>query len=175
MAQKRKHKANLKWAENQIDDFLRYLAEQCQPYFEEIASDDASKFMAPMWWSVGYVILRGMADKKSVSPDDTDTLIDRSMLLLELLTHSQHPIFNEILDRFVIPMAKELNIDKDNDAINEHLIKSIAYIVHKLKEGETLSVPALTGADGIILKRAETVNADAASTTEDRQPQGTTL
>ncbi len=172
MTQKRKHKANLKWAENQIDDFLSYLAEQCQPYFEEIASDDASKFMAPMWWSVGYVILRGMADKKTVSPDDTDTLIDRSMLLLELLTHSQHPIFNEILDRFVLPMAKELKIAKDNDAINEHIFKCIAFIANKLKEGETLSVPALTGPDGILIKREQT--ADAVSTTEDRHVQGVT-
>lgn len=153
MAQNKTHKANLKWAENHIADFERYLAEQCQPHFKEFAAEDASKCIAPMWWSVGYVILRGMADKKSVSPDDTDTLIDRAMLLLELLTHSQHPIFNEVLQIFVLPMVEALNIDKNNDAINEHIFKSIAFIAHKLKEGETLSVPALTGPDGIMLKR----------------------
>ncbi len=174
MTQNKKHKANLKWAEKHIADFERYLAEQCQPYFKEVTAKDSSKFTAPMWWSVGYVILRGMADKKSVSADDTDTLIDRAMLLLELLTHSQHPIFNEILQEFVLPMAKALNIDKDNDAINEHIFKSIAFIAHKLKEGETLSIPDLTGPDGIIIKREETANADAASTTEDGQTQGAT-
>ena len=172
MTYSKMHKANLKWAEKHITDFERYLAEQCQPSFKEVAAEDSSKFMAPMWWSVGYVILRGMADKKSVSADDTDTLIDRAMLLLELLTHSEHPIFNEILQKFVLPMAKALNIDKDNDAINEHIFKSIAFIAHKLKEGETLSIPDLTGPDRIIIKREETANADAASTTEDRQIQG---
>ena len=174
MTRNKAHKANYKWAKKHIADFERYLAEQCLPYFEKVAAEEAAQFMAPMWWSVGYVIQRGMADKKSVSPDDTDTLIDRAMLLLELLTHSQHPIFNEILDRFVLPMAKELNIDKDNDAINEHIIKSIAYIVYKLKEGETLSVPELNGPDGIMLKREDAANADAASTTENRQAQETT-
>ena len=153
MAQNKTHKANLKWAEKHITDFERYLAEQCQPSFKEVAAEDSSKFMAPMWWSVGYVILRGMADKKPVSVDDTDTLIDRAMLLLELLTHSQHPIFNEILQKFVLPMAKALNIDKDNDAINEHIFKSIAFIAHKLKEGETLTISDLTGPDGIIIKK----------------------
>ena len=154
-----------------MTDFERYLAEQCKPYFEENASEDTSQFMAPMWWSVGYVILRGMADKKSVSPDDTDTLIDRAMLLLELLTHSQHPIFNEILDKFVLPMAKELNIEKDNDAINEHIFKCIAYIVHKLKEGETLSVPALTGPDGIMLQREDPDHTPPTSASKNRSRQ----
>ena len=174
MTQKRKHKANLKWAKKHMTDFERYLAEQCQPYFEEFASDDTSKYVAPMCWTVGYVILQDMADKKSVSPDNTDTLIHRAMLLLELLTQSQHPIFNEILDKFVLPMAKELNIDKDNDAINEHIFKSIAYIVHKLKEGETLLVPDLTGPDGIMIKIEDTANTDAATTEENRQAQETT-
>ncbi len=173
MTQNRKHKSNYKWAKKHIADFERYLSEQCQPHFEKIASEDSSKFMAPMWWSVGYVILRGMADKKSVSADDTDKLTDRAMLLLELLTHSEHPIFHEILQTFVLPMAKALNIDQDNDAINEHIFKSIAFIAHKLKEGETLSVPELNGPDGIIIKREETANADAASPTEDKQIQGT--
>lgn len=174
MTQNRKHKANYKWAKKHITDFERYLAEQCQPHFEEVAAEESSQFMAPMWWSVGYVILRGMADKKSVSADDTDKLTDRAMLLLELLTHSEHPIFHEILQTFVLPMAKALDIDKDNDAINEHIFKSIAFIAHKLKEGETLSVPELNGPDRIIIKREETANADAASTTEDRQIQDVT-
>lgn len=172
MTQNKKHKANYKWAKKHITDFERYLAEQCQPYFEEVAAEESSQFMAPMWWSVGYVILRGMADKKSVSADDTDTLIDRAMLLLELLTHSEHPIFHEILQIFVLPMVEALNIEKNNDAINEHILKSIAFIAHKLKEGETLSIPDLTGPDGIIIKREDAAN--AASTTEDRQTQGTT-
>ena len=172
MTQKKKHKANYKWAKKHITDFERYLSEQCQPYFEAMASEDSSKFMAPMWWSVGYVILRGMADKKSVSADDTDTLIDRAMLLLELLTHSEHPIFHEVLQTFVLPMAKALNIDKDNDAINDHIFKSIAFIAYKLKAGETLSVPDLTGPDGRIIKREDAT--DAASTTEDRQIQDVT-
>ena len=91
-----------------------------------------------MWWSVGYVILRGMADKQSVSADDTDTLIDRAVLLLELLTYSQHPIFHEIRQKFVLPMATELNIDEDNDAINQHILKSIAFVVFSLRDGENL-------------------------------------
>lgn len=158
MTQNRKHKANIKWAEKHIADFEHYLAEQCQPYFEEIASEETSRFMAPMWWSVGYVILRGMAEKKSVSPDDTDTLIDRSMLLLELLTHSQHAIFKEVLQKFVLPMAESLNIEKDNDAINEHIFKCIIHIGNKLKEGETLTVPALSGPDSILIQREDVQN-----------------
>lgn len=171
MAQNKTHKTNLKWAKNHIADFERYLAEQCQPYFKEVTAEDSSKFMAPMWWSVGYVILRGMADKQSVSADDTDTLIDRAMLLLELLTHSQHPIFHEILHRFVMPMAEALNIDKDNDAINEHILKSIAFVVHKLKEGETLSVPELTGPDGITIQREGTTHTHPTSTSQNRSMQ----
>lgn len=139
MTRNEAHKANYKWAKKHIADFERYFAEQCLSYFKKVAAEEAAQFMAPMWWSVGYVIQRGMADKKSVPPDDTDTLIDRAMLLLELLTHSQHPIFNEILDRFVLPMAKELNIDKDNNAINEHIFKSIAFIVHNSKRGNFIS------------------------------------
>lgn len=166
------HESNHKWAKKYITDFERYLSEQCQPHFKKVAAEDSSKFMAPMWWSIGYVILRGMADKQSVSVDDTDTLIDRAMLLLELLTHSQHPIFHEILQEFVLPMAEAKNIDKDNDAINEHILKSIAFVVHKLKEGEYLFVPDLTSLDGIMIKREETVNIHAASTTEDSQIQG---
>ena len=173
MTQTNTHDSNYVWAQEHIADFERYLAEQCQPYFKEVVAEDSSKFMAPMWWSVGYVILRGMADKQSVSADDTDTLIDRAMLLLELLTHSQHPIFQEILQGFVLPMAETLNIEKNNDAINEHILMSIAFVVHKLKEGETLSVPDLTGPDGITIKREEIVNAHVTSTTVDRQIQGT--
>ena len=144
---------NYDWAQKHIADFERYLAEQCRPYFEEVAAEDSSKFMAPMWWSVGYVILRGLADKQSVSADDTDTLIDRAMLLLELLTHSQHLAFHEIRQKFILPMAKALNIERDNDAINRHILKSIAFIVFSLRDGETLTIPALTGPDGITLKR----------------------
>ena len=172
MTQTNTHYSNYNWAKARITDFERYLAEQCQPYFKEVAAEDSSKFMAPMWWSVGYVILRGMADKQSVSADDTETLIDRAMLLLELLTHSQHPIFHEILQGFVLPMAETLNIDKDNDAINEHILNSIAFVVYKLKEGETLSVPDLTGTGGITIKREGVVNAHVASTAEDRHIQG---
>jgi hypothetical protein len=162
---------NYDWAEKYITDFERYLSEQCQPYFEEVAAEDSSKFMAPMWWSVGYVILRGMADKQSVSADDTDTLIDKAVLLLELLTYSQQPIFHEIRQKFVLPMARELNIDEDNDAINQHILKSIAFVVFSLRDGETLTVPDLTGPDGITLKREGVVNARASSTAEDRQIQ----
>lgn len=174
MTQNKTHKINYKWAKKHISDFERYLAEQCQPYFEEVASEESSQFMAPMWWSVGYVILRSMADKQSVSADDTDILIDKAMLLLELLTYSQHPIFQEILHKFVLPVAETLNIDKDNDAINEHILRNIAFIVYKLKEGETLSVPDLTGPGGIILKRAGVANIHVASTVEDKQIQGAT-
>ena len=106
-----------------------------------------------------------------VPADDTDTLIDRSMLLLELLTHNQSPIFYEILQGFVLPVAKALNIDKDNDAINQHILKSIAFIVFSLQDGETLTVPDLSGPDGITLKREGAANARAASTAEDRQIQ----
>ena len=171
MAKTGKPDPNYDWAEKHITDFERYLAKQCQPYFEEVAAEDSSKFMAPMWWSVGYVILRGLTDKQSVSANDTDTLIDRSMLLLELLTHNQSPIFYEILQGFVLPMAKALNIDKDNDAINQHILKSIAFIVFSLQDGETLTVPDLSGPDGITLKREGAANARAASTAEDRQIQ----
>lgn len=163
--------SNYDWAQKHIADFERYLTEQCQPYFEEVAAEDSSKFMAPMWWSVGYVILRGMADNQSISADDTDTLIDRSMLLLELLTYSQHPVFHEIRKRFVLPMAQALNIDKDNDGINQHILKSVAFIVFSLQDGETLTVPDLTGPDGITLKRERVGNAHAHSTAKDRQIQ----
>jgi hypothetical protein len=168
-----KQDLNYDWAQKYIADFERYLAEQCQPYFEEVAAEDSSKFMAPMWWSVGYVILRGIAENQSISADDTDTLIDRAMLLLDLLTHSQHPIFHEIRERFVLPMAKTLKIDKDNDAINQHILKSIAFIVSSLQDGETLTVPALTGSDGITLKRERTAKARTTSTSEDRHIQDT--
>lgn len=162
---------NYDWAQKHIADFERYLTEQCQPYFEEVAAEDSSKFMAPMWWSVGYVILRGMADNQSISADDTDTLIDRSMLLLDLLTHSRHLVFHEIRQKFVLPMAQALNVDKDNDAINQHILKSIAFVVFSLQDGETLTVPDLTGTDGITLKREGTGKARAPSTAEDRQIQ----
>lgn len=174
MTQTDTHNANYVWAQKHISDFEHYLAEQCQPYFKEVAAEDSSKFMAPMWWSVGYVIQRCLTDNQSVSPDDTDMLIDRAMLLLELLTHSQHPIFQEILQSFVLPMVEALNIDKDNDAINEHILMRIAFVVHKLKEGETLSVPDLTGSDGIIIKREGIVNDHVASPTANRQIQGST-
>ena len=159
---------NYDWAQKYITDFERYLTEQCQPYFEEVAAEDSSKFMAPMWWSVGYVILRGIADKQPIPVDDTDTLIDRSMLLLELLTHSRHPIFHEILQGFVLPMARVLGIERDNEAINEQILKHIAFVVHSLRDGETLSVPDLTGPDGITLKRERTANARATSTEQNR-------
>ena len=68
-------------------------------------------------------------------------------------------------------MAKALNIDKDNDAINQHILKSIAFIVFSLQDGETLTVPDLSGPDGITLKREGAANARAASTAEDRQIQ----
>lgn len=171
MGKKGTQDPNYDWAQRYITDFERYLAEQCQPYFEEVAAEDSSKFMAPMWWSVGYVILRGLTDKESVSADDTDTLIDRSMLLLELLTHSQHPVFHEILQRFVLPMARALNIEKDNEAINEQILKHIAFIVHSLRDGEILSVPDLTGPDGITLKRERVGNTHVHSTAKDRQIQ----
>ena len=163
--------SNFDWAQKHIADFERYLMEQCQPYFEEVAAEDSSKFMAPMWWSVGYVILRGMTDNQSISADDTDTLIDRSMLLLELLTYSQHPVFHEIRKRFVLPMAQALNIDQDNDAINQHILKSVAFIVFSLQDGEILTVPDLTGTDGVTLKRERVGNTHAHSTAKDRQIQ----
>ena len=163
--------SNFDWAQKHIADFERYLMEQCQPYFEEVAAEDSSKFMAPMWWSVGYVILRGMTDNQSISADDTDTLIDRSMLLLELLTYSQHPVFHEIRKRFVLPMAQALNIDQDNDAINQHILKSVAFIVFSLQDGEILTVPDLTGTDGVTLKRERVGNTRAHSTAKDRQIQ----
>ena len=171
MAKTKKQDPNHDWAKKHIADFERYLAEQCQPYFEEVAAEDASKFMAPMWWSVGYVIQRCLADNQSVFSDDTETLVDRAMLLLELLTYSQHPVFHEIQQRFVLPMAKALNIDKDNDAINQHILKSIAFIVFSLQDGKTLTVPDLTGPDGITLKREEAANASTASTAQNKQMQ----
>ena len=171
MTQTNKHDSNFDWAQKHIAGFERYLMEQCQPYFEEVAAEDSSKFMAPMWWSVGYVILRGMADKQSISADDTDTLIDRAMLLLGLLTDSQHPVFHEIRKRFILPMAQALNIDKDNDAINQHILRSVAFIVFSLQDGETLTVPDLTGLDGITLKRENVSNAHTASATQDKQTQ----
>lgn len=171
MTQTSKHDPNYDWAQKHIADFERYLTEQCQPYFEEVAAEDSSKFMAPMWWSVGYVVLRGMADNQSISADDTDTLIDRSMLLLKLLTYSQHPIFHEIRKRFVLPMAQALNIDKNNNAINQHILKSVAFIVFSLQNGETLTVPDLTGPDGIILKREGASKVPTPSSAENRQMQ----
>jgi len=171
MAKAGTQNSNYDWAREHIADFVRYLTEQCQPYFEEVAAEDSSKFMAPMWWSVGYVILRSMADNQSISADDTDTLIDRSMLLLGLLTYSQRPVFHEIRKRFVLPMAQALNIDQDNDAINQHILRSVAFIVSSLQDGDTLTVPDLTGPDGITLKRERASNAHTASATQDKQTQ----
>lgn len=135
---------NYDWAEKHMADFERYLEEQCQPYFKDVAAEDSSKFMAPMWWSVGYVIQRGLADNQSIPPDDTETLIDRAMLLLMLLTQRRSAIFPKIRYQFILPMAKALNIDKDNEAINEHILKSIAAVVLHLQDGKTLTVPDLT-------------------------------
>lgn len=137
--------ANYRWATEHLADFERYLVEQCQPYFDVVSADDSSKFMAPMWWSVGYVIQRGLEEKPPICPDDTETLIDRAMLLLELLTHSSHPIFPEIRQRFVLPMAQALGLEKNNEAVNEQILKSIAFVVFGLRDGETLTVPELTG------------------------------
>ena len=74
MAKTGKPDPNYDWAEKHITDFERYLAKQCQPYFEEVAAEDSSKFMAPMWWSVGYVILRGHGRQAIQSPRTTLTL-----------------------------------------------------------------------------------------------------
>ena len=163
---------NYDWAEKHIADFERYLTEQCQPYFEEVSAEDSSKFMAPMWWSVGYVIQRCLADDQSVSPDDTETLTDRAMLLLMLLTQRRSAIFPKIRYQFVLPMAKALNIDKDNETINEHILKSIAFTVLSLQDGETLTVPDLTQPSEIILKRQGTTTRPMTSKTETRQIQG---
>ena len=172
MVKTKKQDPNRDWAHKHITDFERYLAEQCQPYFEEVAAENSSQFMAPMWWSVGYVILRGIADKQSIPADDPNTLIDRAMLLLELLTYSQHPVFHEIRKRFVLPMAEALNIDNDNDAINQHILRSIAFIVFSLQNGKTLTVPNLTGPDGVTLKGEGTAKTTTASTAQNNQMQG---
>lgn len=144
MTQTNKNDPNYDWAQKHMADFERYLEKQCQPYFEEVVAEDSSKFMAPMWWSVGYVIQRGLADNQSIAPDDTETLIDRAMLLLMLLTQRRSTIFPKIRSQFILPMAKALNIDKDNEAINEHILKSIAFVVLHLQDGKTLTVPDLT-------------------------------
>ena len=39
MAKTGKPDPNYDWAEKHITDFERYLAEQCQPYFEEVAAE----------------------------------------------------------------------------------------------------------------------------------------
>ena len=106
MAQADMQDANYRWATEHLADFERYLTEQCQPYFDVVSAEDSSKFMAPMWWGVGYVIQRGLEEKPPICPDDTETLIDRAMLLLEFLTHSSHSIFPEIRQRFVLPWRR---------------------------------------------------------------------
>lgn len=151
MRQTKTEDPNNEWAEVHIVDFERYLTEQCQPYFEDVLTQEFSKYMAPMWWSVGYVIQRSIADNVPVNPDDIETLIDRSMLLLMLLTYSENPIFPEILYKFVDPMAQELKIVSDNDAINDEIYKRIGFIVLRLQDGETLTVPDLTESNEITL------------------------
>ena len=155
MAQADTRGDNYRWATEHLADFERYLAEQCLPHFDVVSADDSSKFMAPMWWCVGYVIQCGLEEKPPICPDDTENLIDRAMLLLELLTHSSHPIFPEIRQRFVLPMAKALEIDKNNEAVNEQILKSVAFIVFSLRDGETLTVPELTGPRVTTLKTRE--------------------
>lgn len=155
MAQADMQDANYRWATEHLADFERYLTEQCQPYFDVVSAEDSSKFMAPMWWGVGYVIQRGLEEKPPICPDDTETLIDRAMLLLEFLTHSSHSIFPEIRQRFVLPMAKALGIDKSNEAVNEQILKSVAFVVFSLRDGETLTVPELTGPRVTTLKTRE--------------------
>ena len=152
MPQTNENDPNYDWAQKHMADFERYLEEQCQPYFKDVTAEDSSKFMAPMWWSVGYVIQRGLADDQSIPPDDTETLIDRSMLLLMLLTQRRSTIFPKIRYQFILPMAKALNIDKDNEAINEHILKSIAAVVLHLQDGKTLTVPDLTEPCGTTLE-----------------------
>ncbi len=153
MAQADMQDANYEWATEHIADFERYLTEQCEPHFDVVSAEDSVKFMAPMWWSVGYVIQRGLEEKPPIHPDDTKTLIDRAALLLQLLTRSTHPIFPEIRQRFVLPMAKALGINKDNKAVNEQILKSIAFVVLRLQDGETLTVPELTGSRIATLSR----------------------
>lgn len=155
MAQADVQDANYRWATEHLADFERYLTEQCQPYFDVVSAEDSSKFMAPMWWGVGYVIQRGLEEKPPICPDDTETLIDRAMLLLALLTHNSHSIFPEIQQRFVLPMAKALGIDKNNEAVNEQILKSVAFVVFSLRDGETLTVPELTGPRVTTLKTRE--------------------
>lgn len=155
MAQADTRGDNYRWATEHLADFERYLAEQCRPHFDVVSADDSSKFMAPMWWCVGYVIQRGLEEKPPICPDDTETLIDRAMLLLELLTHSSHPIFPEIRQRFVLPMAKALEIDKSNETVNEQILKSVAFVVFSLRDGKTLTVPELTGPRVTTLKTRE--------------------
>lgn len=146
---------NYRWATEHLTDFERYLAEQCRPHFDVVSADDSSKFMAPMWWCVGYVIQCGLEEKPPICPDDTETLIDRAMLLLELLTRSSHPIFPEIRQRFVLPMAKALEIDKSNETVNGQILKSVAFVVFSLRDGKTLTVPELTGPRVTTLKTRE--------------------
>lgn len=156
MSQNNAQDPNYDWAQEHMDDFERYLTEQCKPYFQSVSTEDSSKFMAPMWWSVGYVIQRCIADNQPIDPADTDTLIDKAMLLLMLLTHSDNPIFSQIRHQFVLPMAKVLEVSTDNKAINEKIFEGIAFTVLSLQNGKTLTVPDLTGSGQTTLEIGST-------------------
>ena len=144
MTQNNAQDPNYDWAQEHMDDFERYLTEQCKPYFESVSTEDSSKFMAPVWWSVGYVIQRCITDNQPIDPADTDTLIDRAMLLLMLLTHSDNSIFYQIRHQFVLPMAKTLEVSTDNEAINKKIFEGIVFTVLSLQNENTLTVPDLT-------------------------------
>ncbi len=156
MTQNNAQDLNYNWAQEHMRDFERYLTEQCKPYFQAVSTEDSSKFMAPMWWSVGYVIQRCIADSQPIDPKDTETLIDRAMLLLMLLTHSKNPIFSQIRYQFVLPMAKALKVSTENEAINEKIFEGIAFTVLSLQNGKTLTVPDLTGHGQTILEVGRT-------------------
>ena len=85
MAKTSKQDPNYDWAKKHIADFERYLEEQCQPYFEEVSVEDSSKFMAPMWWSVGYVILRGKMNLIELIKEKTLWLIGAVLITIPLL------------------------------------------------------------------------------------------
>ena len=156
MTQTNAQDPNYDWAQEHMVDFERYLTEQCKPNFQSVSAEDSSKFMAPMWWSVGYVIQRCLIDNKPVNPADADTLIDRAMLLLMLLTHSKNPIFFQLQDQFVLPMAKALKVSTDNKAINEKIYEGIVFTVHSLQNGKTLTVPDLTRSGHTTLEIGDT-------------------
>lgn len=140
------------WAEVHAADFERYLREQCRPDFEGSLADEYIRLVAPMLWTVSYVIQRTTKDNGPVNTDDSEMLIERSIALFGHITRRKNPIFIEILNKFLVPMAEAMNIVRDSRAITDDICRKIGHIVQLLQDGETCFIKHLTESGYITLE-----------------------